>query len=99
MEARAGQVRNARLQGVEAVVEREQRPLTEGHNDGFLLRREHGRARLTRPHRGIFDGRTLAPANDEPLDRSDVIGGRLRLSPSDLSAGMLWIVILFSPRV
>ena len=49
------------MQGVEAVVEREQRPVTVGHNDGFLLRREHGRARLTRPHRGIFDGRTLAP--------------------------------------
>ena|SRR5436305_11395668 len=61
MEAGASQVRDARLQGVEAIVEREQRPLTEGYNDGFLLGGEHGRARLTRPHRGIFDGRTLAP--------------------------------------
>lgn len=51
---------DARLKGVEAVVERERRPLTEGCNGGFLLRGEHGRARLTRPHRGIFDGRTLA---------------------------------------
>src|SRR5215204_817282 len=61
MEAGAGQVRDAHLQGVEAVVEREQRPLTEGYNDGSLLRGEHGRARLTRPHRGVFDGGALAP--------------------------------------
>src|SRR6185369_9440646 len=61
VEAGAGQVRDTRLKGVEAVVEREQRPLTEGYNDGFLLRSEHGRARLTRPHRGVRDGSPLAP--------------------------------------
>ena len=61
MEAGAGQVRDARLQGVEAVVEREQRPLTEGYNDSLLLRGEHGRARLTRPHRGILDCSAVAP--------------------------------------
>ena len=54
-------MRDARLQGVEAVVEREQRPLTEGYDHGFLPRGEHGRARLTRPHRGVFDGSALAP--------------------------------------
>ena len=61
MEAGAGQARDACLQSVEAIVEREQRPLTEGHDDGLLLRSENGRVGQARPHRSVFNAGTLAP--------------------------------------
>lgn len=55
------QVRNTRLERVEAIVEREQRALTKGNDHGFLLRSMDGRVGLARPHRGIFDGCALTP--------------------------------------
>jgi hypothetical protein len=61
MEAGTSQVRDAGLQGVEAIVEREQRPLTEGDDHDLFLHGEHGRARLARPHLGIFNSDSLAP--------------------------------------
>ena len=36
-------MRDRRLQGVEAIVERKQRVLAEGDNDRFLFNREHRR--------------------------------------------------------
>ena len=61
MEAGTGQERNAGLKGVEAIVEREQRPLTEGNDNGLLLRGEDSRVGMARPHRSIFNIGTLAP--------------------------------------
>ncbi len=54
-------MRDTRLEGVEAIVERQQRMFTEGYNHGLLLRSENGRLRLTWPHRSIFNGSTPAP--------------------------------------
>src|SRR5947209_7398508 len=61
MEAGTCQMWNTRLQSVKTIVEREQRPLTEGDDNGLLLCGEDSRVGLARPHPGIFDGGTLAP--------------------------------------
>src|SRR2546421_6533446 len=61
MEAGTSQERDAGLKGVEAIVEREQRPLTEGNDDGLLLRSENTRVGLARPHRSVCNAGTLAP--------------------------------------
>ena len=44
MQGRAGQMRDRRLQGIEAIVERQQRMLAEGDDDRLLLGRQHRRA-------------------------------------------------------
>jgi len=49
MQGRARQVRDARLEGVEAVVERQQRVPAECDHHGLLFRREDGGARLLGP--------------------------------------------------
>jgi hypothetical protein len=41
MKGRTGQLRDRGLQGVEAVVERKQRVLAEGHDDGLLFDRQN----------------------------------------------------------
>lgn len=46
-----GEVRDRRLQTIEAVVERQQRVLAEGDDDRLLLDCEHGEARLLGAHR------------------------------------------------
>ena len=61
MQGRPGQVRDGRLQGIEAVVERQQRMLAEGDDDRLFLGRQDCRARRFRPHRGIVDEGPLAP--------------------------------------
>jgi hypothetical protein len=53
VQAGARQVRDRGLEAVEAVVERQERMPPEGDDDGFLLRREHGRAGVLRPHLGV----------------------------------------------
>src|SRR5215212_7274837 len=54
-------MRDRRLDGVEAVVERQQRVPAEGDDDRLLLGREHGRAGLPRPHTRIGGGLSPAP--------------------------------------
>src|SRR6185437_14849137 len=49
MQGRPSQVRNGRLQGIEAVVERQHRVLAEGDDDALFLRRQDCRARSLRP--------------------------------------------------
>lgn len=49
VQRRARQVRNRSLQGVEAVVQCQQRVPTEGHDDGFQLGAEHRRNWLWAP--------------------------------------------------
>jgi hypothetical protein len=53
MQGRPGQMRDRRLQSIEAVVQRQQCMLAEGDDDRFFLRRQHCRVRRFRPHRGI----------------------------------------------
>jgi hypothetical protein len=61
MQAGAGQVWDARLQAVKAVVQRQQGMPAEGDDDGLVLRREHRRARLLRPHAAVAGGPSAAP--------------------------------------
>src|SRR4029077_20988567 len=49
MQGRPGQVRNGRLQGIEAVVERQPRMLSEGDDDSLFLGRQDCRARAFGP--------------------------------------------------
>jgi hypothetical protein len=41
VQRRAGELRHRRLQGIQAVVKREQRVLAEGNDNGLLLQRKH----------------------------------------------------------
>jgi hypothetical protein len=42
MQRRSGQMRDGRLEGVEAIVQRQQRMLSERHDDGLFLNGEDG---------------------------------------------------------
>jgi len=64
MQGRPGQVRNGRLQVIEAVVERQQGMLAEGDDDSLFLGRQHCRARSFRPHGTIVDEGPFAPLGD-----------------------------------
>jgi hypothetical protein len=55
MEGRAGQVRNGRLQRIEAVVERQQRVPPKGDDHRLFLGRRHRRSGVLRPSRQIGD--------------------------------------------
>ena len=55
---------DGRLQGAEAVVERQQGVPPEGDDDGFLLGRERGGVRVPRPGRQVGDRSPLAPFGD-----------------------------------
>jgi hypothetical protein len=48
MQARAGEVRNGRLECIKAVVERQQCVAAEGHDDGLILDRQDRRPGLLR---------------------------------------------------
>src|SRR5262245_25010001 len=61
MEGRSGQAWDGRLQGIEAAVQRKQRVLAEGDDDGLFLGRQDCGVWGLRPHRGIMDERPLAP--------------------------------------
>src|SRR6478672_8994172 len=64
MQGRPGQFRNGRLQGIEAVVERQQRMLAEGDDDSLFLGRQDCRARSFRPHGNVVDEGPFAPLGD-----------------------------------
>src|SRR5215210_8899476 len=57
-------MRDGGLEGVEAVVQRQQRVPPNGNDDGLLFHGQHGRARLLRPHRLVSNGLALAPLLD-----------------------------------
>jgi len=61
MQGGPSQVRDGWLQGVETVVQRQERVLAEGYDQRFFLTGEHRRSRPLRPHWGIARKRTLFP--------------------------------------
>lgn len=61
MQAGARQMRKAVLQGVETIIQRQQRVLPEGDAQRFFFRRRHCGARILRPHRGVFNALSRPP--------------------------------------
>src|SRR5215212_3514608 len=64
VQAGARQVRDRGLEGIEAVIQRQQRVPPKGDNDGLLLDREHGRARLLGASALVLDRGALLPLCD-----------------------------------
>jgi hypothetical protein len=64
MQGRARQVRDGGLEGVEAIVQRQQGVLAEGDDDRLFLDREHRGMRCSRPRRAICGGIPLPPFGD-----------------------------------
>ena len=64
MQVRAGQLRDAGLQGVKAVVERQQGMAAKGDDHGLLLGAEHGGLDLAGSHHGVVGGLAPAPLLD-----------------------------------
>src|SRR5215217_263911 len=64
MQTGARQVRDRGLERIEAVIQRQERVPPKGNNDGLLLGREHGRARLLGTSALVLDRRALLPLGD-----------------------------------
>lgn len=73
MQRRSGQVRNAGLQGIEVVIERQQRMLPERNDDRFFRDTQHGRMGIpgAGPHIGC-------------AARASPLGNRLGVDPVPL---------------
>jgi len=56
VQGRAGQFREARLQGQQAIVQRQQGVAAKGDDRDLFFDGKHRWTYLLRPHRGIFDG-------------------------------------------
>src|SRR5271165_2450279 len=67
MQRRTRQMRDGRLQGVKAIVERQQRMLSEGDDDRLVLERQHRRMRVFRPGALIANRGPLLPLGDRLL--------------------------------
>ena len=76
VQRRPCEMRDARLQAIKAVVERQQRMAPEGNDHRLLLGGEHRRARLPGPHWSIGGG--LAPAPFLDGGRTDAVAPRER---------------------
>ena len=63
----AGELRNRRLESVEAVVQRQQRVLAKRHDDGLLLHRKNRRSRNGWAGSAIGGGLALLPLGDRLL--------------------------------
>jgi hypothetical protein len=61
MQGRSGQVRQCRVQRLEAVLERQQRVSTEGHDQTFFRQRQYCRMARLRPHGGIMNVGAFLP--------------------------------------
>jgi len=64
MKRRAGELRDRGLQGVQAVVEWQQRVLAKRDDDGFLLNRQNGRLGSGGASPAIGSGLALLPLGD-----------------------------------
>ena len=73
-------MRNGGLEGIEAIVERQQRMLAEGDDQRLFLFAENRRVRLPRAHPSIADRTTPAPFSD--CLRIDAVAARRALSGS-----------------
>lgn len=66
-------MRKRRLERVEAVVQRQQGMLAEGHDDRLFFRRQDRRTNRLRPHRRVVNEGPLPPFGDglvvEPVPR------------------------------
>ncbi len=67
MQRRTRQTRNCRLQGIEAIVERQQHMPAEGDDDRFVFHRQNGRFRRLRSSALVANGRTSFPFSDRLL--------------------------------
>ena len=67
VKGRARQMRDGGLQGIQAVVERQQGVLAEGNDGRFLLGRQHRGANDLGSHRRIVHEGPLAPLGDRLL--------------------------------
>jgi len=67
-------VRDRCLQGVEAVIEREEGVFAKGDDDRLILDAEHGRMSISRPRRQIFDRRALLPLGNRLLVDAVALG-------------------------
>src|SRR4029077_8793184 len=74
MQRRAGQMRQRCLQGIEAVVERQERMPAKGDDDRFVLDRQHRGLRFSRSSRQIGDRPALAPLGHGLLVDPVVLG-------------------------
>lgn len=72
----ARQVRDRRLQRIEAVIKRQQRVAPESNDNGFLLDGEDRRSRLLRAGRKVRDRRSLAPLGNGLLIEAVALGKR-----------------------
>jgi len=63
MKSGAGQLWDGGLEGVKAIIEREQRVLAKGHSHGLLFDGERGGSRFW-PHGHVLHERALAPLSD-----------------------------------
>ena len=61
MQGRARQMRNGWLQGIKAVIQRQQRMAPKGNDRRLLGLRQHGGARIRRPGLHVLDRRPLPP--------------------------------------
>jgi hypothetical protein len=61
MKGRSSQVRQCRLPSIEAVIQRQQRVSTKGHDQCFFLQRQYRRVALLRPYWGIMDVGAFLP--------------------------------------
>lgn len=61
MESRAGELRNGCLEGVEAVVQRQERVLAKGDDNGLLFASQGRGEPLLWPHGSVFHEGTFAP--------------------------------------
>ena len=74
VQGRPRQVRDRRLQGIEAVIERQQCVLAEGDDHRLFLGRQNRRARGLRTHRRIVNEGSLAPLGDGLLIKAVLRG-------------------------
>ena len=77
VQRRPGQMRDAGLQGIETVVERQQGVFAEGDTHRLLLGAENARSDLLRSHRRIGDDVTLPPLG-HPLRVETIASAQLR---------------------
>lgn len=57
-------MRDAGLEGIQAIIQRQQRVLTESDDGGFFFLRQNRRIHLLRPHRSIVGESAFLPLGD-----------------------------------